>query len=145
MAYDNSNIVEDFRSIQEAMALLYKKKNEDYGSSIEKGVDKLGNSYIASMIFNKTERFINLASKQEDEINYESIEDTLFDIAVYATEGLRILQKKRFIKETANDNVETDKVEDEEDCYSDWEEDDESSSYGYKIDPNTDGCKYLYD
>ena len=145
MAYDNSNIVEDFRSIQEAMALLYKKKNEDYGSSIEKGVDKLGNSYIAAMIFNKTERFINLASKQEDEINYESIEDTLFDIAVYATEGLRILQKKRFIKETANDNVETDKVEDEEDCYSDWEEDDESSSYGYKIDPNTDSCKYLYD
>ena len=134
MAYDNSNIVEDFRSIQEAMALLYKKKNEDYGSSIEKGVDKLGNVYIAAMMFNKTERFINLASKQEDEINYESIEDTLFDIAVYATEGLRILQKKRFIKETANDNVETDEVED-----------DESSLYAYEIDPNTDGCKYLYD
>lgn len=134
MAYDNSNIVEDFRSIQEAMALLYKKKNEDYGSSIEKGVDKLGNVYIAAMMFNKTERFINLASKQEDEINYESIEDTLFDIAVYATEGLRILQKKRFIKETANDNVETDEVED-----------DESSLYAYEIDPNTDECRYLYD
>lgn len=145
MAYDNSNIVEDFRSIQEAMALLYKKKNEDYGSSIEKGVDKLGNVYIAAMMFNKTERFINLASKQEDEINYESIEDTLFDIAVYATEGLRILQKKRFIRESAEASTETTKVEDEVDCYSDWGEDDESSLYAYKMDPNTDEYKNLYD
>ena len=54
---------------------------------------------MASMLFNKTERFINLSSKNEEDINFESLEDTLRDIAVYATEGLRVMQKKREDKE----------------------------------------------
>lgn len=93
------NPVEEFKLLQMEMAELYELKNKDYGSAIERGMDKLGNSYMASMLFNKTERFINLSSKNEEDINFESLEDTLRDIAVYATEGLRVMQKKREDKE----------------------------------------------
>ena len=93
------NPVEEFKLLQMEMAELYELKNKDYGSAIERGMDKLGNSYMAAMLFNKTERFINLSSKNEEDINFESLEDTLRDIAVYATEGLRVMQKKREDKE----------------------------------------------
>ena len=89
------NPVEEFKLLQMEMAELYELKNKDYGSAIEKGMYTLGNVYIACMLFNKTERFINLINKSEEDINFESLEDTLFDIAVYATEGLRVMQKKR--------------------------------------------------
>ena len=93
------NPVEEFKLLQMEMAELYELKNKDYGSAIERGMDKLGNSYMASMLFNKTERFINLSSKNEEDINLWSVEDNLRDIAVYATEGLRVMQKKREDKE----------------------------------------------
>lgn len=93
------NPVEEFKLLQMEMAELYELKNKDYGSAIERGMDKLGNMYIASMIFNKTERFLNLVNKSEEDINFESLEDTLMDLAVYATEGLRVIQKKREDKE----------------------------------------------
>ena len=96
------NPVEEFKLLQMEMAELYELKNKDYGSAIEKGMYTLGNVYIACMLFNKTERFINLINKSEEDINFESLEDTLFDIAVYATEGLRVIQKKRSEREAEN-------------------------------------------
>ena len=96
------NPVEEFKLLLMEMAELYELKNKDYGSAIERGMDKLGNMYIASMIFNKTERFLNLVNKSEEDINFESLEDTLMDLAVYATEGLRVMQKQRSEREAEN-------------------------------------------
>ena len=106
------NPVEEFKLLQMEMAELYELKNKDYGSAIERGMDKLGNNYMAAMLFNKTERFINLSSKNEEDINFESLEDTLRDIAVYATEGLRVMQKKREDKEEQYKKLYEDNTED---------------------------------
>lgn len=93
--------VKAFKSIQEDMLSLYARKNQDYGSAVESGMEKLGNNYIAVILYNKVERLINLANRDKEDINFESLRDTLFDIGVYATEACRVIDKQDEERENA--------------------------------------------
>lgn len=61
---------------------LYKKKNADYGDSVGELYDKLGDISFLTRISDKYYRLMNLVIS-ENKQNYESIEDTIQDMANY--------------------------------------------------------------
>ena len=65
------------------MVQLYAKKNHDYGNSFDKGMDNIGMAYGIGRLYDKMNRIITL-SKVKAEVNDESIQDTLLDLACYA-------------------------------------------------------------
>ena len=65
------------------MTNLYAKKNHDYGNSFDKGMDNIGMAYGIGRLYDKMNRIITL-SKVKAEVNDESIQDTLLDLACYA-------------------------------------------------------------
>ena len=64
------------------MQNTYETKNADYGNAFEDGMNELGLAYAQSMFHNKTKRFANLINA--DEVNHESLFDTVLDLANYA-------------------------------------------------------------
>lgn len=100
-SYAKPNIIMHASICQEINA-LYERKNNDYGSAIEKGITELGWCYLYSQLWNKLQRFINLTSgKATQMVNDESLEDTLIDLANYAIEGARVLRSMRPTEEVA--------------------------------------------
>lgn len=69
------------------------KKNRDYGSSFDKSVKKFGWVYVAIELDKKKNRLHSLL-KNKEKPNYESIEDTLLDIAGYCVLSLIYLENK---------------------------------------------------
>ncbi|MEI0843565.1 nucleotide modification associated domain-containing protein [Brachyspira pilosicoli] len=69
------------------------KKNRDYGSSFDKSVNKFGWIYVAIELDKKKNRLHSLL-KNKEKPNYESIEDTLLDIAGYCVLSLIYLENK---------------------------------------------------
>lgn len=65
------------------MVKLYVKKNHDYGNSFNKGMDTIGMAYGIGRLYDKMNRIVTL-SKVKAEVNDESIQDTLLDLACYA-------------------------------------------------------------
>lgn len=61
---------------------MYKKKNADYGDSVGELYKKLGDISFLTRISDKYNRLMNLVMS-ENEQNYESIEDTIQDMANY--------------------------------------------------------------
>ena len=61
---------------------MYIKKNADYGDSVGQLYSKLGDISMLTRISDKYNRLMNLMTK-EGEQNYESIEDTIQDMANY--------------------------------------------------------------
>lgn len=62
---------------------MYKKKNADYGDSVGQLYSKLGDVSFLTRISDKYYRLMNLLCKPEEEINYESVDDTIQDMANY--------------------------------------------------------------
>lgn len=62
---------------------IYYKKNQDYGDSFSKQFEEYGITSSAIRLDDKMSRFKNLI-KNEAQVNDESIEDTLIDLANYA-------------------------------------------------------------
>lgn len=75
---------------------LYEKKNNDYGNTIEKGINELGMIYLSCQLYNKVNRLMTLTDPNKKVTRQidESIEDTLLDLANYAIEGVRILRNR---------------------------------------------------
>ena len=71
-----------FREIVTEMADLYEKKNRNYGDSFGKLYKDLGPIAGLVPLHNKLDRLTNLI--KGDSNNFESIEDTLIDLANYA-------------------------------------------------------------
>lgn len=76
------------RRVQNDAIALYAKKNHDYGNAFNNGCDSLGYMYAFSRIWDKTERFQNLARKiaiddYDIRVKDEKLEDTLADLANY--------------------------------------------------------------
>lgn len=74
------------KQLCEQMHETYKKKNQDYGDSFSKSIEKWG--FIAAMVrmedkFNRLENLLN-KSKEEMLVKDESIFDTLLDLSAYA-------------------------------------------------------------
>lgn len=73
-----------FREIANQMADLYERKNHDYGDSFGETFRKLGPISAITRITDKYNRLVSLATKGEQQVNDEKLEDTLIDLANYA-------------------------------------------------------------
>ena len=63
---------------------LYRKKNADYGDSFGKTFAEEGFAMVRIRLMDKFERFKTLSKGNQQQVNDESIEDTLLDLANYA-------------------------------------------------------------
>lgn len=78
---ENQNVSE-FREVVTEMADLYEKKNANYGNSFSQLFEKLGPVSALVPLWNKLDRATNLI--QGGKNDFESVEDTLKDLACYA-------------------------------------------------------------
>ena len=78
---ENENVGE-FREVVTEMADLYEKKNANYGNSFSQLFEKLGPVSALVPLWNKLDRATNLI--QGGKNDFESVEDTLKDLACYA-------------------------------------------------------------
>ena len=99
----DENVV-SFRAIQDKLVNIYAKKNHDYGDSFNEGCNELGVGYAFSRIFDKTKRFQTLAkgimnNNLSIEVQDETIEDTIMDLANYCMMYLAWRDKHVHIEE----------------------------------------------
>ncbi len=74
-----------YKTIQEELLDLYCKKNADYGDSFYETYSKFGLITICIRLHDKLKRLESLSKKDEvGEVEDESVDDTLRDIANYA-------------------------------------------------------------
>ena len=90
-----------FRSIVNEMADLYEKKNSNYGDSFGQLFEELGPTAGLVPLWNKLHRATSLI--KGDKNNFESLEDTLKDLACYAIMNLIEMEAQ---KDKENDSVE---------------------------------------
>lgn len=74
--------VKEFRDIVNKMADTYEKKNSNYGDSFGKLFEELGPISGLVPLYNKLHRATSLING--DKNHFESLEDTLIDMACYA-------------------------------------------------------------
>lgn len=74
---------------------LYMSKNSDYGNSFGKTFEQFGLISAVTRIADKYNRLESLVQKNSDEINHESVEDTLKDLASYSIMTLIELEKEK--------------------------------------------------
>lgn len=74
----------DHRSITMALENMYNKKNEDYGNSFEKSLDKRGLVVAIMRMEEKLERADKLNETGKTLVEDESLVDSIMDLANYA-------------------------------------------------------------
>ena len=87
---------------------LYSKKNHDYGNSFDKGMDNIGMAYGVGRIYDKMNRLVTITKDGNEhtiQINTETIDDTLRDLACYAIMMLTY-RKRQINKEQQKINFE---------------------------------------
>ena len=87
------NKVQEFRNIVNKMADTYEKKNSNYGDSFGRLFEELGAVSGLVPLYNKLHRATSLING--DENHYESLEDTLIDMACYAIMNVIEMRNKR--------------------------------------------------
>ena len=109
MEYEKSKVVKEnrimtdverFKQITDAMTSLYSKKNSNYGNSFEKLYNDLGPIAGLVPLHNKLDRLTNIVKGGKND--FESLEDTLIDLANYAIMNIIELQKAKELKEEYN-------------------------------------------
>lgn len=83
------------RKILDEMADTFSKKNSDYGNAFEEILDDFGASYAVGRLKEKHKRLTKLITSNKQEVEDESIEDTLLDMANYAVLTIMWLQKQK--------------------------------------------------
>ncbi|MGB9804932.1 nucleotide modification associated domain-containing protein [Desulfofundulus sp.] len=83
-----------YRTLANEIADLLEKKRADYGDP-NRTLGRFGVKGIAVRLNDKVERLINLTWHDNAKPHFESIEDTLMDIAGYAILALEILRRER--------------------------------------------------
>ena len=63
---------------------LYKKKNADYGDSVGKSFEDFGDMAIFIRMTDKWNRLYDMMKNQDKTLNFESMDDTIMDLANYA-------------------------------------------------------------
>lgn len=86
--------VKRFKEIVDNMADLYAKKNDNYGDSFTKLYDTLGPIAGLVPLHNKLDRLTNLITTSKTS-SFESVEDTLKDLACYSIMFLMEYEKVR--------------------------------------------------
>ena len=94
---DRKMTEEEYRhqKILDEMADTFSKKNSDYGNAFEEVLDDLGASYAVGRLKEKHKRLTQLVTSNKQEVDDESIEDTLLDMANYAVLTIMWLQKQK--------------------------------------------------
>ena len=82
-----------FKDYTNHLAKTLQEKNNAYGDSFTKSVDKYGLSVIGVRLSDKYNRIEHLITHNELKENDESLEDTLLDMAGYAILGLKYLKE----------------------------------------------------
>ena len=85
--------VKEFRAIVNKMADTYEKKNSNYGDSFGKLFEELGAVSGLVPLYNKLHRATSLING--DENHFESLEDTLIDMACYAIMNVIEMRNKQ--------------------------------------------------
>lgn len=75
------------------LADVLNQKNQAYGDSFTKSVDKYGLPVIGVRLSDKYNRIEHLITHNELKENDESLEDTLLDLAGYSILGLKWLKE----------------------------------------------------
>lgn len=83
--------IDKFENIIQEMFLLYKKKNNNYGNSFTKCYRDLGPIAGLVPLHNKLDRLTNLVKGNKND--FESVKDTLIDLANYAIMNIIELDK----------------------------------------------------
>lgn len=89
----SSGPVTQFNTIIKEMYETFKKKNNDYGNSFEQSLDEEGLAAARIRIGDKWNRFKTLSKGKEQQVNDESLRDTLMDMANYAIMTVMWLSK----------------------------------------------------
>ena len=79
-----------FREVTELMAQTFERKNKDYGNTTAQMYKQYGQTYYNIMIEQKLNRIKAITAQNSE--NYESVEDSLLDLANYAI--LAILDRR---------------------------------------------------
>lgn len=74
--------LEEFKKITEELSTLYVEKNEEYGDSFGEMYKKSGLAPCLYQVEHKLNRAMQIADK--DDVKFESLDDTLRDLANYA-------------------------------------------------------------
>lgn len=77
------NPAEEFESITKQMVDVFKRKNHDYGNSFEESLNDEGIAASRIRLRDKWNRFVQLSRGRNAQVNTESIQDTLLDMANY--------------------------------------------------------------
>lgn len=101
ISMDTTRDVEMFANIIDGMYELYKKKNANYGNSFTKLYNDLGPIAGLVPLHNKLDRLTNLIKGNKND--FESIEDTLIDLANYAI--MNVIEYKKYKQQGISDNV----------------------------------------
>ena len=110
------NKIYEHKKICDELNETYEKKNSDYGDSIGELYNKLGDITILTRISDKYNRLMNLLDPNNDrEVNYESVDDTILDMANYCIIWLMERRLKNFkcIMDKINQSNSEIKIEDE--------------------------------
>ena len=107
------NKIEKHEQIWNEIHEMYIKKNADYGDSVGELYEKLGDISFLTRISDKYHRLMNLMCDSDGykrkDINYESVDDTIQDLANYCIIWLMEREmKKEYIDEV--EEVEEDLV-----------------------------------
>lgn len=86
------NKIDRHREICNQLNKIYEKKNHDYGDSFGNTYEKLGIISAVTRITDKYNRLCSLATK-EAEVDDETIEDTLMDMANYCI--MTLIERER--------------------------------------------------
>lgn len=86
------NKIDRHREICNQLNKIYEKKNHDYGDSFGNTYEKLGIISAVTRITDKYNRLCSLATK-EAEVEDETIEDTLMDMANYCI--MTLIERER--------------------------------------------------
>lgn len=79
-----SSKIEKHQKICNELNVLYAKKNHDYGDSFHLSFVEEGMAMARIRLSDKLNRFKTLSRNMKQEVNDESIRDTLIDLANYA-------------------------------------------------------------
>lgn len=92
MEKEDDNIVA-FNDVLMHMQALYKQKNQDYGNSFDKSLDRYGISAGLVRMSDKMNRLENIFDRTPT-VSNERLKDTLIDMACYAAMTLSWLERK---------------------------------------------------
>lgn len=77
------NKIQKHEEICKTLHELYIKKNADYGDSVGELYAKLGDITLLTRITDKYNRLLNIFSNPDKQVNFETIDDTIQDLANY--------------------------------------------------------------